>query len=183
MHLLKSLLLGAITLVAILAIISISLPRHIYIQRDIIINAPAEAAYEQISNLSNWPNWLPGHHQEPSSTSARVNQPNGIGDRYRWVSQRSGIKPGVVTIVAAEPHRRLVTNLKFENEEKAHSTFTLQETAEGTVLSWHLEKYTGDNPLSKFSGLLLDSTLGEEFEDGLENIKREVESRHLLTDR
>lgn len=182
MNLLKSLLLGAITLVAILAIISISLPRHIHIQRDIIINAPAEAAYEQISDLRNWPNWLPGHHQEPARAAVQANRPNGIGDRYSWVSQRSGIRPGVVTIVAAEPHKRLVTNLVFEGKDKAHSVFTLQETAEGTVLTWHLEKYMGDHPLRKFSGLLLDSTLGEEFEDGLENIKREVESQHLLTD-
>ncbi|MBD1395918.1 SRPBCC family protein [Pontibacter sp. JH31] len=182
MNPLKSLILGAITLVAILAIISISLPRHIYIQRDILIQAPAEAAYEQISDIRNWPNWLPGHHHEPARAVMQASQPHGIGTKHSWVSQRSGIKPGVVTIVSAEPHKRLVTNLEFEGEEKAHSTFTLLETAEGTLLTWHFEKYMGDHPLRKFSGLLLDSTLGEEFEDGLENIKREVESQRLLTE-
>jgi hypothetical protein len=182
MNLLKPLILGAITLVAILAVISISLPRKIHIQRNIIIHAPAEAAFEQISDIRNWPNWLPGQHHGLDKSSVPTNQPGGIGARYSWVSQRCGIKPGVVTIVAAEPHKRLVTNLEFEEEDKANSTFTLQETEEGTVLTWHLEKYMGDHPLRKFAGLLLDSTLGEEFEDGLENIKREVEARHLRTD-
>ncbi|MBX0332890.1 SRPBCC family protein [Pontibacter sp. HSC-14F20] len=180
MHVLKSLLLGAITLIVILGVISISLPRQIHLQRDIIINAPAEVAFEQLSDVRNWPKWLPGY-QIDSGKSARFAGTH-VGARYNWTSQRRGIGESIVTIVAAEPPSRLVTNLEFEKANKAHSTFVLEETDEGTKLTWHFEQYTGDNPIRKFSGLLIDSTIGEEFEDGLANIKKEVESKYVLTD-
>ncbi|MCP2045182.1 SRPBCC family protein [Pontibacter sp. HSC-36F09] len=179
MHVLKSLLLGAATLIAILGIISISLPRQIHLQRDIIIDAPAEVAFEQLSDLRNWPKWLPGHHLDPAE---ELNAGPAIGARYNWKSQRRSIGQSVVTIVEVEPPSRLVTNLEFEENDKANSTFVLEETEEGTKLTWHFEQYIGDNPVRKFSSLLIDSTVGEEFEDGLNNIKKEVESRYALTD-
>ncbi|GGG01729.1 SRPBCC family protein [Pontibacter amylolyticus] len=180
MHVLKSLLLGAATLIAILGVISISLPRQIHLQRDIIINAPAEVAFEQLSDLRNWPNWLPGHHVDPTEAVSYAGTAEGA--RYNWTSQRRSIGQGVVTIVEVEPPRRVVTNLEFEKNDKANSTFVLEETEEGTKLTWHFDQYIGDNPIRKFSGLLIDSTVGEEFEDGLDNIKKEVEARYALTD-
>jgi uncharacterized protein YndB with AHSA1/START domain len=181
MNMFKSLGLGVITLVAILAIISISLPRHIHLQRDIIINAPAEAAYEQISDLRNWPKWIPGNFMKSGIAMQYAGTPGNM-ESYNWISQRRGVAPGVVTITAAEPHKRLETKLEFDKGDKALSTFTLEETEDGTKLTWHFEKYIGDSPLRKFTGLLIDSTVGEEFEDGLANIKTQVESQQLLTD-
>lgn len=173
----KSFLLGVITLAAILGVISICLPRQIHLQRDILINAPAELAYMELSDVKNWPNWLPGHYLDSELTLDLAGPP--VGARYNLQSQRRGVGQGVVTIVAAEPPNKLVTNLEFANDDKAHSTFTLEETEEGTLLTWHFDKYMGDNPIRKFTGLIMDSTVGEEFEDGLENIKREVEARYL----
>jgi uncharacterized protein YndB with AHSA1/START domain len=177
----KSFLLGVITLIAILGIISISLPRQIHLQRDIIINAPAEAAYKELSDVKNWSKWLPGHYVDSGLNLDYAGPP--VGTRYNFQSQRRGVGQGIVTIVSAEPPKKLVTDLEFANDEKAHSTFTLEETEEGTLLTWHFDKYMGDNPFRKFSGLLIDSTLGEEFEDGLENIKREVEAKYLVNGR
>ncbi|EJF11550.1 SRPBCC family protein [Pontibacter sp. BAB1700] len=77
MHVLKSFLLGAVTLIAILGVISISLPRQIHLQRDIIINAPADVAYEQLSDLRNWPNWLPGHHIDTGKSLSYAGPPIG----------------------------------------------------------------------------------------------------------
>ncbi|SIT82342.1 SRPBCC family protein [Pontibacter indicus] len=180
MHVLKSLLLGAVTFIAILGVISISLPRQIHLQRDIIINAPAEVAYEQLGDLRNWTKWLPGHLLEVDRSISYAG--HATGARYTWTSQRRGIGQGVVTIVEAEPPSRVVTNLEFEKNDKAHSTFVLEETEEGTKLTWHFEQYIGNDPIRKFSGLLIDSTVGEEFEDGLENIKKEVEAKYAVTD-
>jgi uncharacterized protein YndB with AHSA1/START domain len=180
MNILRSFLLGIVTLVAILGIISISLPRQIHIQRDIIINASAEATYEQLSDLRNWPKWLPGNHTNIGEALSYAGP--SVGSSLHWTSERRSIGQGTVTILSAEPPKKLVTNLEFEKDEKAHSIFTLEETEEGTKLTWHLEKYMGDNPIRKFSGLLIDSTVGEEFEDGLENIKKEVEAKYALTD-
>jgi uncharacterized protein YndB with AHSA1/START domain len=180
MSILRSFLLGLVTLIAILGIISISLPRQIHIQRDIIINASVEDTYVQLSDLRNWLKWLPGNHTDTGRALSYAGP--SVGSSLLWTSERRSIGQGTVTIVSAEPPRKLVTNLEFEKDEKAHSTFTLEQTEEGTKLTWHLEKYMGDNPIRKFSGLLIDSTIGEEFEDGLENIKKEVEAKYVLTD-
>lgn len=180
MSILRSFLLGVVTLIAILGIISISLPRQIHIQRDIIINASAEETYEQLSDLRNWPKWLPGNHTDTGKALSYAGPT--VGSSLHWTSDRRSIGQSVVTIVEAEPPKKLVTNLEFEKNDKVHTTFTLVETEEGTKLTWHLEKYMGDNPIHKFSGLLIDSTVGEEFEDGLANIKKEVESKYVLTD-
>lgn len=179
MNIFRSFLLGLATLIAVLGIISISLPRQIHIQRDIIINAPADVTYEQLSDLRNWPRWLPGNHSDTGNTISYAGA--DIGSSLNWTSQRRTLGYSTVTIVAAEPPKRLVTNLEFEENNKAHSTFTLEETEGGTKLTWHLEKYMGDNPFKKFSGLLIDTTVGEEFEEGLGNIKKEVEARYVLT--
>jgi len=182
MSLLKSFLLGAVTLVAILAIISICLPSRIHIQRDIVIHAPAEDTYRQISELRNWSNWLPWHLNEPEMEVTYSGPPGGAGAQYRWVSKSSEEKAGAVTIVAAEPHKRIVTNLELRENDVASGTFTLEPIPEGTKLTWYLDKYTGRNLISKFGGLLVNSTVGEDFEKGLENLKKEVESRQALSE-
>ena len=180
MSLLKSVLLGAATLIVILGVISIILPRQIHLHREITINAPAELAYEQLSDLRNWPKWLPGHHIDPSKSQNYDGA--SVGERYNWQSQRSSIGESVVTIVETEPPSRVVTNLEFEKADKANSTFVLEETDKGTKLTWHFVQHIGENPIRKFASLLIDSTVGEEFEDGMERIKREVESKYALTD-
>ncbi|MHC2990799.1 hypothetical protein OB13_04090 [Pontibacter sp. HJ8] len=182
MNLLTSFGIGVVTLIVILVIISVCLPSRIHIQRDIVINAPAEATYEQIHELRNWSKWVPWHQNDPKTKLTYAGPTQGEGAKYSWTSQQSDVKTGKVTILKAEQNKRLVTNLEMENSDIARGTFTLEETQEGTKLTLYLDKYMGDGTINKFSGLLVNSTVGEDFEKGLENIKREVESRQELSE-
>lgn len=182
MSLLKSFGLGVITLVVILVIISVCLPSRIHIQRDIVINAPAEATYEHLHELRNWTKWVPWHQEDPQMKLVFEGPTSGPGASYSWTSQHPDVKTGQVTIVNAELNKRLVTNLELKENDVALGTFTLEETQEGTKLTLYLDKYMGDGTINRFSGLLVNSTVGEEFEKGLENLKKEVESKQVLTD-
>lgn len=183
MNIFKSFLLGILTLAAILAIIYICLPSRVHIQRHVVINAPASATYEQLHELRNWTRWVPWHLEDPHMQLKFSGPQRGEGARYSWASQRSDIKPGIVTIVTAEPNKRLVTNIEYPGNDFASGTFTLEKVEEGTRLTLYLDKYTGEGPIDKFSGLLLNSTVGEEFEKGLVNLKKEVESKQVLTEK
>ncbi|WP_018478214.1 SRPBCC family protein [Pontibacter roseus] len=177
MNVLNSFVLGAATLAAILAIISICLPTHIHIQRHVIVEAPVEDTFEQIQDLRNWTKLFPWHLEDPDMELTFSGPAGGEGAQYSWRSQHANPKAGVVTIVEVEPNKRLVTNVAFQQDDTANGTFTLEETAEGTKVTWYLDKYMGSHPIDKFSGLLVNSTVGEDFEKGLENLKKKVESR------
>lgn len=176
MKLLKRLLLGIGILLALLAIVGFFLPSRYRVERSIVVNAPAEAVFARVNTLRTWPEWTAWTKAKYPDMETTFSGPDaGVGSVYQWSGKSSGI--GSLKITEAEPAKRIVYDLDFENG-KYLSVGTIAFIPEGasTRVTWVDEGALGANPINRWFGLMMDSMMGPDFEAGLKNLKQQSES-------
>ena len=77
---------------------------------------------------------------------------------------------------AAEPGRRLGYELFFPDfGTSSQGEFVLEPTAGGTRVVWRMDGDMGRNPLYHWMALFADRMVGQDFEAGLNGLKRLAE--------
>ena len=86
---------------------------------------------------------------------------------------------GRLTVIDLSAERGVSYTLSFNNgqfESQGALAFHPTEGSEDLVVKWNNSGDLGDNPLYRWIGLVMDSRLGAEFEEGLANLKALAEA-------
>lgn len=171
---------GAFSLIAlVLAIVVGSIfllalrkPDVFRVERRAIINAPADDVFAQINSLRAWEAWSPWQKKDPTMKQVYSGPDSGVGAAQAW--EGSGqVGKGQMTIIAAEPPRRIDLRLDFEKPFKANNIveFTLAPTGNSTEVIWAM--HGPANLVSKIMDVLMnmDRMCGRDFDAGLANLK------------
>jgi effector-binding domain-containing protein len=67
------------------------------------------------------------------------------------------------------------TKLDFGGEGIAYATFNLEPAEGGTKVVWSMDMDVGMNPAMRYMGLMFDTWIGKDYEEGLANLKKLVE--------
>ncbi|MBB6610048.1 SRPBCC family protein [Pontibacter sp. Tf4] len=178
MKLLKKIGLTLLGLVILLAVGSLFISSKLRVERSIEVAAPAGTAFEQVNTLRNWERWSPWHGIDPHMLLTYSGPDGGAGASYNWFSKHPDVGDGEFKIVKTEPYKLIDAEMKFGPSNTATTTYTFDETAGGTRITWAMESELGMNPVNKYFGLLfLDKYVGADFERGLNNIKQIVEAQ------
>lgn len=175
MDILKKVLLFLLGLIILMAIATIFLPTKSHVERSLTINAPASNVYTQVANLKNWEKWSPWNKADPGmKLTYSSNNPVGKGAHYSWVGTNDQSGKGKLTIVEAAPNQSLKTKLDFEGMGTSYGTWKFEPSGNGTKVTWGLDSEMSG--FSKWFGLMMDSMVGGQFEEGLAGIKDLAES-------
>lgn len=178
MKLVKKVLLGLLMLVIVLAAGSLLISSRQRVERTLEVAAPANAAFEQVNTLRNWERWSPWHGIDPHMLLTYSGPDVGAGASYNWFSQHPDVGDGEFKILKTEPYKFILAEMNFGPNGTARTSYTFDETSNGTRITWAMESEMGMNPLNKYFGLLfLDNMVGPDFERGLNNIKQIVEAQ------
>lgn len=178
MKLLKKIGFGLLMLVVLLAAGSLFIPSKQKVERTIEVAAPASAAFEQVNTLRNWERWSPWHGIDPHMLLTYSGPDGGAGASYNWFSKHPDVGDGAFKIVSTKPYESINAEMDFGPNGTATTSYTFDETANGTRITWAMESDMGMNPVNKYFGLLfLDKMVGADFERGLNNIKQIVEAQ------
>ena len=169
------------TLLIIVAVIaglfyggSFLLPAEYGMERSIVINAPAEFAFEQVNNLENWPNWSPWSAMDPNMEVTYTDKKSGEGAKYEWTGPETG--NGALTIVKSVPYSSIETNIVFDGSEGvATGNWVFEPSGEGTKATWKF-KATASGAMERYFGAFIDKLLGDMYESGLNSLKDVAES-------
>lgn len=147
------------------------------IERSVSVDAPAEVAFDYLSDLHNWPVWSPWEKLDPAVSRTFEGAEAGEGAIYRWAGDEK-IGKGMMTIVAAIPTERVELRLEFFEpwESVGKATFELREGEAGAVdVLWRTEG--SKNFSAKAASLFLDieGAIGGDLEEGLASLKPAVE--------
>jgi hypothetical protein len=162
-------------LLALFFIVGMLLPGGYTVERTVAINAPAEKVYAQIIDLQAWQKWSPWAKQDPEAKYTygqnMQNQPF-----MEWTGDQIGM--GRLDVIRTTPNEKIETNLHFYSpyEGSSFGTWLLVSDQKTTVLTWRNQGQL-EGFISKYYGLIIDSTLGKDFEKGLANIKAIVEKK------
>jgi uncharacterized protein YndB with AHSA1/START domain len=168
----------AIAIVIILLIIFIAMqPGSFRIARSILISAPPQTVFNQITDFHKWDAWSPWLKMDPNVKQTYEGPSSGPGATYSWSGNKK-IGAGRMTITDTQTPDLIRIKLEFFQPFAAtnDTEFTFKPEANQTNLTWAM---TGQRPfMMKAFGLIMnmDKLVGNDFQKGLASIKQISES-------
>ncbi len=152
-------------------------PAEVTIERDIVIDAPAEKVYPHVSSFKNFNAWSPWAKIDPNTKYVFEGPEAGEGAKMSWTSDHPNVGNGSQEITAATANKRVESALSFDGQPPAKAVFVLEPAGEGkTKVTWEFHGDMGMNPIGRWMGLMIEKYLGPDYEKGLANLKEVVES-------
>lgn len=179
----KKILIVILSLVAALLILAAILPSSIRVERAADIAAPAEIIYEQVVDFEKTWAWSPWKEKDPEMEIAYGDMRAGVGASYSWKGN-SDVGEGSMKITAVDQPNSIEEELVLAPMPPKKIFWTFEEImVEGdggdlspqTHVVWALESDL-DYPVGRLMGLMMDSWLGQDFEQGLSNLKTVAEA-------
>lgn len=149
-------------------------PDQFHVERSILIQVPAQTIFPFINDFHQWDAWTP-FNKDRAMKKSYSGSAEGVGAMYTW-SGNKAVGSGDITIRQSEAPRKIVFDLHmvapFEGRNVA--TISLDETGNGTTVTWSLDDR--HSLMLKVLGLLinLDRKIGSDFELGLARLKSAV---------
>ncbi len=149
------------------------------VERSTTIHKTPEVVYDLLRDLSTYDEWSPWSELDPDLEVSHTGQNGEVGAAYSWSGNRKAGK-GNMTISELDAPSRIALDLVFEKPFKATNAVEWLIDAEGDDSSRMTWRMTGANTfMVKVMGLFgrtMDKMVGPDFEQGLANLKSELEA-------
>ncbi|MFM8743796.1 MAG: SRPBCC family protein [Cytophagales bacterium] len=168
---------GAI--VIILAGLILIQPAKGHVEKSVVINAPASTIFPHLNSLEKFVAWSPWAKMDPTVKNTYEGAAAGVGAKMQWDGPETG--KGTQWISESVENERVKTGLKFEGMDgESTAEFILTPEGNGTKVTW---TYDGDNAgfMGKAIWLMMGSMLEGQYQDGLNDLKKLVESQPVET--
>lgn len=181
-------ILGIIVLIIVVLIIGFFFlgPSSGHLERQVVINAPAEVIYAEVSNMKVFNKWSPWFKIDPEAEYIWEGPSVGVGAKQIWYSEHPDVGNGYMAISVARPSEFVEMEMGFdengnkdftdEGEERPTASFILEEEGENTSVTWTFD-ISGVSGFEKIRVVGLDWFLGSFYEEGLATLKQRIESR------
>jgi hypothetical protein len=178
MKVLKKIAIGLAVIIVLLLVISFFLPSNIHVERSLEIKASPDTVYGMVADLKKWGQWSPWHKMDPNIVITYGEKTEGLGASYSWTSDHSDVGNGRMVISEAVPGEKIKLEMYFmESKDPAFGGWIFEKTNEGVKATNTMDMNAGMNPVMRIMGLMMDSMVGEHFEDGLNNLKQIAEAK------
>lgn len=174
MRAIKRLMLGVFLLAIVMAAVAFALPRQVYVERSTVINAPESDVFVYLNSLRKANEWSPWAARDPEMHTIFSGAQEGQGARMEWDSAEFG--KGKQEILASELNKSVEVGLDFGDQGDAAASFLLSPSGAGTKVTWSFRSDVGNNPMSRWMGLMFDRWIGKDYDEGLARLKQVVEA-------
>lgn len=173
MKFLKILLIIIVSLVAILLIIPVFVPKEFTAESEIVINKPKQEVFEYIKYIKNQDNFSKWQRMDPEAKKKFTGEDGTVGFTYEWDGEKIG--KGKQVIAGIDEGNKLETNLYFMNSKEAAKAYitTTAKTDSVTIVKWGI---SGKTPYP-FNIINLFMDMGNDFDEGLQNLKVVLEKQ------
>lgn len=173
MKIVMKIVIGLVGLIVLLGVIGFFLPKQFRIERSLVMAAPAEKIYPMIAEPKNWPRWGIWNQRDPNMKLDFSGAASGTGAKWAWQSKSQG--NGAMEFTAAEVNQQITYKLSFPDfDMESKGVLILKPEGNGTKVTWTNEGEYG-NPYFRYFGLMMDGSVGGDFDSGLKNLKAIVE--------
>jgi len=161
-------IISVLALFAIVTAISLFIPSHVRISRAVNMHGRTDVILNSIGNLNNWKYWYPGF-----DTATLL--PLTIKDNELTAARVSSTTTSIeITGRKANEITAEFRSAKNRTAESGWKIITYPETDSLTV-QWYIDFRLRWAPWEKFLSLTYDKMYGTQMEQGLNNLKKNVE--------
>ena len=166
-----------IGIVLLIVIFGFTKPRKSYMFREVEINTTPEKVFEYANNLQKFvENWSPWTEKDPDMETTYNDIVEGVGSTYDWKGHPKKVGFGTMKIIKSEPFTKVESLLNFGGRGDANVIVHIAQKSEGIVsVKWDFSSDSGNNPVSRIFGSMMDKFLGPDFELGLKKLKETCE--------
>ena len=166
-----------VVLVAVFAIFVAMQPNDYRIERSATFSAPQADVFAQVNDFRKWQEWSPWAKLDPKATATFEGPDSGQGAIFKWSGDEKKVGEGQMTITESKPSDLIRIKLDFVRPMKdtANTEFTFAPDGDKTRITWAMSGTR--NFVGKAFCLIMrmDKELGGKFEEGLSNMKGQVE--------
>ena len=171
----KILIVVSIIIAALLTYIA-TRPDTYQVSRSIQTTVEPARVYLVVNDFRNFPLWSPWQRLDPAMRVTYGGPPAGVGATYAWAGNKDAGK-GRMTIVESIPDRKVGMDLVFIDPfaAQARTDIDIEPTGVGSKITWTMRgQHTFmSKAMSVFAPM--DAMVGNDFEEGLDNLKRLVQ--------
>ena len=179
----KKILLAIVALIvvgiAVVAVAAIVTPTECRVEREVTINRPKAAVFDYVRYLKHQNTWGPWFKKDPGMKQEFRGNDGYVGFVSAWKSDHGDVGSGEQEIKRIVDGERIDTELRFTDpyESKNDAYLTTEATGpETTKVKWG---FTASVPRPLNVMMLavdMDAMIGKDFEEGLSNLKRILET-------
>ncbi len=161
----------AVCLVVVIA--GLVLPDEFEVRRSVRIDAPASQVHPYLNDLTLWPLWNPFQTEE---VTVSVSQPSaGVGAHQSWQDPSGG---GELWMTLSDPAHGIAYDLRFgRRPERYQAGFHYRQQGSATLVVWEMSGQMHTPVMGAYLAMMADVMIGEQFQSGLERLKRVVEQQ------
>ncbi len=184
MRFIKGLIVFLLVLAAALVGVAFVLPSSAHVERSITIERPASEVFAVLNSYRRFNDWSPWAARDPNAHYTVSGPVSGVGAKQSWQGDPKTVGSGSQEIVESKPNESVTTALDFGDMGQATARFVLAPAGKGTRVTWALDTRAplaldGKilwNATGRYIGLFMDRMVGPDYEAGLANLKKLVES-------
>ncbi len=176
MKVLKITLVTLLILVVLAVVVGVFLPSEVHIERSTVIDAPPATVFALVNGYALFNRWSPWFEMDPEARYSYEGPAFGPGAKISWVSDDPKVGVGSQEITASTPFERVEIHIDFSDEGYAETSFDINNTGDGTLITWTFDTDLGWNRVSRYQGLMFDTWVGGSYEHGLAKLKEIAET-------
>ena len=153
------------------------LPNKAHMERSVVIKSPASKVYHELITFRNFNKWSPWAAKDPTAKYSYTGPDFGAEATISWLSENPDVGNGSLEILLTDKSKRVVWEMNFDGYQSSPtSSFLLSQINDSeTQVVWTYDE-EGISGFSKIFMLGIDGFLGGDFESGLNELKKRVES-------
>lgn len=166
-------------IIAIIVILALIAPKTYHVSRSITVNKPIAEVFNYLKYIKNQDEWSPWKKKDPNMKQEQTGTDGEVGFVNRWEGNKE-VGTGEQEIISITENKSVNSQLRFYKPWKSQSDAYITTRAlddNSTEVIWG---FSGVNkPPSNIFFLFfnMDKTVGKDFEEGLSDLKRILESK------
>lgn len=156
-----------------IAVVGVIIPNKVNVKRSIEIKGTPEQIHDYVNNLEQWSKWGPWASMDPSMKTTIGEIKSGVGASQSWQGEGGN---GSLTITSSSIEKGIVYDMLFEGDPGVYQAgLTYQPQGDTVRVTWYMTGEMKPIIIGNYFSLLMDSLVGDSFEQGLNTLKRTVE--------
>lgn len=166
----KTLLKIIVAIVAVLLIAMFAVGKDYHFEKSIVINAPADKVYQNISSMKAFNQWNPWMKLDPNMKIDYSGNSGQVGDQYCW-DGNDDAGAGCHIITALVPNKKQSAKMLFTRpfESGATSDIVLTPQGNSTKVTWDMD-CEFDYPMNLMT-VFMDGQMDKSYGEGLAALK------------
>lgn len=178
MRIFKGILIGIVSIIALLLIVAIFVKKDIKVMREVTINKPENEVFDYLKYLKNQDNFSKWNKMDPGMKKNYTGTDGTVGFISAWESTNDNVGAGEQEIKKITPCERIDIEIRFKKpfETTNQAYFTTAFAGENaTKVSWGFDSKM-PYPMNLVNLFMdMDKMVGQDFDEGLANLKMVLE--------